>query len=97
MSEQNLWSTMVQVLRREGAIRLWIIYLLHDVHQRPWQDVVRLLPQPNCGILADADLPPGVTWAEVEQAFQRIRLTPQALRQFYSRAQQVLQRYTSRP
>jgi hypothetical protein len=103
-------------LGRDGAIKYWILSILKedrlkkDRHQtrdrdeeKLWDEMAELALQPCCGILDDNDLPPSVTWPEVQKMFQAMAqrsrtnpgaLTADALRQFYARASRKLQQYT---
>jgi len=90
-----LWERMNQALKRDEALRFWVLFWLKEDRNREWEEIATLVLQNHCGLLSDDDLPPAVTWEEVKQAFQDMAqrsrtmpgvLTAEALRQFYSRA-----------
>lgn len=89
------------MLGRKGAIKYWILFILQEDRQQPWDEIAQQVLQPCCGILDHKDLPPDVSWDEVRDAFHEMArrsrslpstLTPEALKRFYSRARDELLR-----
>jgi hypothetical protein len=93
LRREKLWSIRKEV-DQEVVLRFWILFILKEDRQRSWDEIAGLVLQPRCGILSDDDLPPDVSWGEVQGAFQTMaqrsraipdKLTSAALRKFYSR------------
>ena len=103
---QQQWESLVGALGREEAVKLRILEQLLGRNEPGWEEklgweeIAVLVSRPQCGILDNEDLPPGVTWDEVERAFQEMAqsartnpgvLTADALRKFYSRTREKLE------
>ncbi len=94
------WNAIVERLKsRTEAIKYSVIYRLRERHRKTSSEIAPLVLERRCGILDEDDLPPSVTWEEVQQVFQEMAnrspvntVTADALRQCYSRAKGVLKR-----
>ena len=85
----------------------WILHRLHErlaLAQDPQsvEEIGHLVLQPRCGLLDDQDLPPSVSWEEVQQVFHTVphrfyatpsRLSTDELQHFYRFSNQQLRHY----
>lgn len=91
------WRGMLERLGRTAAIKCWVLRRLKEHHKLKYDEMVPLVLKGACDILGDSERPPGVTWQEVQQAFQEManrspakRITTDALRKVYSKAMMQL-------
>jgi len=92
VEEREATWTEVTAWLREDRQLTWpeIVARLYDDNQLTWPEIVNSVPEPQDGLFDDVDLPPGISWREVRQAFQDVKLTEEALKTFYSRCKRTL-------
>jgi len=91
---------------RSMAIKLWILVRVFDrmaVEKTDydtasesligWKAVGYMIPEPRCRILEDDDLPPDVSWQDVEKAFDKSALNEDAIKNFVSRTRKRVRTY----
>ena len=83
------WNVMEKVLGRDRAIQYWLLTLLNS-DGFTWDQIVELFEENDCPIRYEDNLPPGVTWSEMDPAEWKIKKNAGNLRKIFSKARPTI-------
>jgi len=87
--KRQTWDVIENTLGRDRAIQYWLLTLLNS-DGFTWEQIVELFEENDCPIRYEDNLPPGVTWNEMDPAGWKIKKNAGNLRKIFSTARQTI-------
>lgn len=87
--KRQTWNVLENALGRKSAIKYWLLTLLNS-DGFTWDQIVELFEEDDCPIRYEDNLPPGVTWREMDPARWKIKKNAANLRKIFSAARPII-------
>ena len=87
--KRQTWDVFEKALGRRLAIQYWLLTLLNS-DGFSWDQIVELFEENDCPIRYEDNLPPGVTWNEMDPAGWKFKKNAGNLRKIFSAARPII-------